>query len=262
MWGSRMDLGLQDKRIIVTGGGAGIGAAISLTLAEEGATPIILARRAPEGDFMAQLLALGPAEFIQADLAQDDDCRRAVAQAQAGGAIYGLVNNAGRNDSLGLDASPEAFRASLDQNLLHYYTLVHLLAADLRAEVGAIVNISSKTAITGQGHTSAYVAAKAAQLGLTREWAAAFAPDGVRVNAVIPAEVMTPMYANWIKTFADPAAQLAKITARSPLGHRMTLDREIAAATVFALSPRSAHTTGQWLYVDGGYTHLDRALDH
>jgi L-fucose dehydrogenase len=184
-----------------------------------------------------------------------------VAQAQAGGAIYGLVNNAGRNDSLGLEASPEAFRASLDQNLLHYYTLVHLLAADLRAEVGAIVNISSKTAITGQGHTSAYVAAKAAQLGLTREWAAAFAPDGVRVNAVIPAEVMTPMYANWIKTFADPAAQLAKITSRIPLGHRMTLDREIAAATVFALSLRSAHTTGQWLYVDGGYTHLDRALD-
>ena len=256
-----MDLGLQGKRVIVTGGGAGIGSAISLTLAEEGAVPIILARRAPEGDFMAQLLALGPAEFIQADLAQDQDCRRAVAQAQAGGAIYGLVNNAGRNDSLGLEASPEAFRASLDQNLLHYYTLVHLLAADLRAEVGAIVNISSKTAITGQGHTSAYVAAKAAQLGLTREWAAAFAPDGVRVNAVIPAEVMTPMYANWIKTFADPAAQLAKITSRIPLGHRMTLDREIVAATVFALSPRSAHTTGQWLYVDGGYTHLDRALD-
>jgi L-fucose dehydrogenase len=256
-----MDLGLQGKRVIVTGGGAGIGAAISLTLAEEGAVPVILARRVPEGDFMAQLHALGPADFIQADLAQDDECRRAVAQAKAGGAIYGLVNNAGRNDSLGLEASPDAFRASLDQNLLHYYTLVHLLADDLRAEGGAIVNISSKTAITGQGHTSAYVAAKAAQLGLTREWAAAFAPFGVRVNAVIPAEVMTPMYANWIKTFDDPAAQLAKITARIPLGHRMTLDREIAAATVFALSPRSAHTTGQWLYVDGGYTHLDRALD-
>ena len=72
---------------------------------------------------------------------------------------------------------------------------------------------------------------------------------------------MTPMYANWIKTFENPAAQLAKITSRIPLGHRMTLDREIAAAVVFALSPRSAHTTGQWLYVDGGYTHLDRALD-
>jgi L-fucose dehydrogenase len=257
-----MDLGLKGKRIIVTGGGAGIGAAISMTLAEEGATPIVVARRTPEGDFMDRLRAIGPAEFIQADLAKDDDCFAAMKAAQAGGRIYGLVNNAGRNDSLGLDTSPDAFRASLDQNLLHYYTLVHLLAEDIKAETGAIVNISSKTAITGQGHTSAYVAAKAAQLGLTREWAAAFAPYGVRVNAVIPAEVMTPMYANWIKTFEDPAAQLDKITARIPLGHRMTLDTEIAAAAVFALSPRSAHTTGQWLYVDGGYTHLDRALDH
>ncbi len=256
-----MDLGLKGKRIIVTGGGAGIGAAISLTLAEEGTTPIILARRPPAGDFMDRLRALAPAEFILADLAKDDDCRAAVTQAQDGGRIYGLVNNAGTNDSIGIDAGPQAFRASLNQNLLHYYTLVHLLAADIKAEVGAIVNISSKTAVTGQGHTSAYVAAKAAQLGLTREWAAAFAPFGVRVNAVIPAEVMTPMYATWIKTFTDPAAQLAKITARIPLGHRMTLDREIAAAVVFALSPRSAHTTGQWLFVDGGYTHLDRALD-
>lgn len=257
-----MDLGLKGKRIIVTGGGAGIGSAISMTLAEEGATPIVVARRAPEGDFMDRLRALGPAEFIRADLAKDDDCRAAVAQAQKGGRIYGVVNNAGRNDSLGLETSPQAFRASLDQNLLHYYTLVHLLAEDIKAETGAIVNISSKTAVTGQGQTSAYVAAKAAQLGLTREWAAAFAPFGVRVNAVIPAEVMTPMYANWIKTFDDPEAQLQKITARIPLGHRMTLDTEIAAAVVFALSPRSAHTTGQWLYVDGGYTHLDRALDH
>ena len=138
---------------------------------------------------------------------------------------------------------------------------MHHLERDIRAETGAIVNISSKTAVTGQGKTSAYVAAKAAQLGLTREWAAAFAPDGVRVNAVLPAEVMTPMYASWLQSFDDPEAQLAKITARIPLGHRMTLDSEIAAAVVFALSPRSAHTTGQWLYVDGGYTHLDRALD-
>ncbi|MBI1172124.1 SDR family oxidoreductase [bacterium] len=256
-----MDLYLKGKRILVTGGGAGIGAAISMTLAEEGAVPLIVARRPPTGDLMARLRALVPAEFLQADLAVDADCRAVVAAAQAGGRIYGLVNNAGRNDSLGLDTPPQAFRASLDQNLTHYYTLVHLLAEDLKAETGAIVNISSKTAVTGQGHTSAYVAAKAAQLGLTREWAAAFAPFGVRVNAVIPAEVMTPMYANWLQTFDDPQAQLEKITARIPLGHRMTLDTEIAAAVVFALSPRSAHTTGQWLFVDGGYTHLDRALD-
>ncbi|MDB5664222.1 SDR family oxidoreductase [Cypionkella sp.] len=257
-----MDLGLQNKVVIVTGGGAGIGAAISQTLAEEAAIPVIFARRPPSEAFLAELKALSPkAGWLQADLSRDEDCRRAVAQAQSQwGQIYGLVNNAGTNDSLGLDTPPQAFRASLDQNLLHYYTLAHLLQADLKASAGAIVNIASKTAVTGQGGTSAYVAAKAAQLGLTREWAAALAPWGVRVNAVIPAEVLTPMYEAWLQSFPDPAAQKALITARIPLGHRMTEAREIAAATVFALSPRSAHTTGQWLFVDGGYTHLDRAL--
>ncbi len=130
----------------------------------------------------------------------------------------------------------------------------------MRATKGAIVNVSSKTALTGQGDTAAYVAAKAAQLGLTREWAAAFLPDGVRVNAVIPAEVMTPLYANWLKTFADPDARLAEITRNIPLGRRMTTAREIADAVVFLLSPRSSHTTGQWVFPDGGYSHLDRAL--
>ena len=254
-----MDLGLGGKVVVVTGGGAGIGAAISQMLADEGAVPVILARRAPDPGF---LNGLGPrAGWVRVDLSQDEECRKAVAETHdRWGQVYGLVNNAGRNDGVGLEAGPGAFRASLDQNLLHYYTLAHLLQDDLKAAQGAIVNISSKTAVTGQGSTSAYVAAKAAQLGLTREWAAALAPWGVRVNAVIPAEVMTPMYADWLDSFADPAAQLATITARIPLGQRMTDPREIATAVVMALSPRAAHTTGQWLFVDGGYTHLDRAI--
>lgn len=254
-----MDLGLKDKVVVVTGGGAGIGAAISEAVAAEGAVPVILARRAPDPAWLA---GLGPrVGWVEVELSSDDQCRAAVAEARARfGPIYGLVNNAGSNDGIGLEAGPEAFRASLDRNLVHYYTLVHLLAEDIRATQGAIVNISSKTAVTGQGGTSAYVAAKAAQLGLTREWAAAFAPCGVRVNAVIPAEVMTPLYDRWLQTFDDPQAKLAEITARIPLGQRMTEAGEIAAMTVFALSDRARHLTGQWLFVDGGYTHLDRAL--
>jgi L-fucose dehydrogenase len=257
-----MDLGLKDKVVVVTGGASGIGAAISTVLAEEGAIPVIFARRAPEGGFLDRLTALSPrAGWVKADLSQDEECRAAVAETHARwGRVDALVNNAGANDGVGLDAGPEAFRASLEQNLIHYYTLVHLLRDDLKAAKGAIVNISSKTAVTGQGGTSAYVAAKSAQLGLTREWAAAFAGDGVRVNAVIPAEVMTPLYDRWLNTLPDRDAKLAEITARIPLGQRMTLDREMADTVVFALSPRAGHTTGQWLFVDGGYTHLDRAL--
>lgn len=257
-----MDLGLTGKVVMVTGGASGIGAAISQGLAAEGAVPVIVARSTPAEDFLAGLQALCPrAGWVRADLTHDEDCRRAVDEAHARwGRIDMLVNNAGANDGVGLEAGPEAFRASLNANLVHYYTLAHLLLDDLKAARGAIVNISSKTAITGQGGTSAYVAAKAAQLGLTREWAAALAGHGVRVNAVLPAEVMTPLYERWIARQDDPAATLAEIEARIPLGGRMTTAEEMANAVLFALSPRSAHTTGQWLFVDGGYTHLDRAL--
>ncbi|MFM7336142.1 MAG: SDR family oxidoreductase [Tabrizicola sp.] len=254
-----MDLGLEGKIIVVTGGAAGIGGAISEDLAAEGAVPVIFARRAPDPDWLA---GLGPrASWVEVELSSDEQCRRAVAETKARyDTVYGLVNNAGVNDGIGIEAGPEAFRASLERNLIHYYTLVHLLADDIKASSGAIVNISSKTAVTGQGNTSAYVAAKAAQLGLTREWAAALAPHGVRVNAVLPAEVMTPLYDRWIRTFDDPEAKLAEITARIPLGQRMTEAAEIAAMVVFALSDRARHLTGQWLFVDGGYSHLDRAL--
>lgn len=252
-----MDLHLQGKVVVVTGGGSGIGAGITELLAEEGARPVIIARRPPDQAWLDR----HGADFILADLSDDAACRDAVNQLhQRHGQIYGLVNNAGANDGVGLDQGPDAFRASLNQNLVHYYTMVHLLRDDLRAARGAIVNIASKTALTGQGGTSAYVAAKAAQLGLTREWAAEFLPDGVRVNAIVVAEVMTPLYRRWLDKMPDPDAALNWITARIPLGQRMTTAREIADTCAFLLSDRASHMTGQWLFPDGGYVHLDRAL--
>jgi len=257
-----MDLHLQDKVVIVTGGGAGIGAAISLQLAREGAVPVIFDRDELGEDFAVSLRALCPRfHFFRLELADEPAVTQAVAQVQAEcGGIDGLVNNAGTNDGVGLEAGSAAFRKSLEANLVHCYLMAHLCVESLKQRRGAIVNISSKTALTGQGGTSAYVAAKAALLGLTREWAAALAPDGVRVNAVLPAEVMTPMYQRWLGTRPDPAAALERITERIPLGHRMTTAQEIADLVVYLLSDRSAHTTGQWLHADGGYVHLDRAL--
>ncbi|WOI57193.1 SDR family oxidoreductase [Palleronia sp. LCG004] len=252
-----MDLGLRNKVIVVTGGASGIGEGITELLAEEGAHPVVIARRDPDPDWLDRM----GATFQKAELSDDDACASAVkAVRERHGAIHGLVNNAGANDGVGLDAGPDAFRRSLDQNLVHYYTMVHHLADDLRASRGAIVNISSKTALTGQGGTSAYVAAKAAQLGLTREWATEFLDDGVRVNAIVVAEVMTPLYRRWIDTLDDPDAALEEITRRIPLGKRMTTAREIANTCAFLLSERSSHMTGQWLFPDGGYTHLDRAI--
>ena len=249
-----MDLQLQDKVVIVTGGASGIGAAISLALAREGAVPVIVGKNPLATDFQSALAALQPGYgFHQLELNDDAACAAAVAAtAQHYGRIDGLVNNAGVNDSVGLEAGRAGFVASLERNLIHYYVMAHYTVPHLRTTRGAIVNVSSKTALTGQGNTSGYCASKGAQLSLTREWAAALRGDGIRVNAVIPAEVMTPLYDHWLQT--------AQITRRIPLGQRMTAPEEIAAMVVFLLSGQSSHTTGQWVFVDGGYTHLDRAL--
>ncbi|WP_418124937.1 SDR family oxidoreductase [Variovorax sp. 160MFSha2.1] len=257
-----MDLHLKDKVVIVTGGGSGIGAAISMTLAQEGAVPVIFGKNPLDAPFEEALRKLQPrTRFFQLELMEETACVKAIADtAAAFGRIDGLVNNAGVNDSVGLEAGRDAFVSSLERNLIHCYVMAHHCLPHLKASKGAIVNISSKTAVTGQGNTSGYTAAKGAQLSLTREWAASLLEDGVRVNAVIPAEVMTPLYQRWISAFDEPDRKLADITDRIPLGRRMTTPEEIADNVVFLLSERASHTTGQWVFVDGGYTHLDRAL--
>jgi L-fucose dehydrogenase len=257
-----VDLHLKDKVVIVTGGASGIGGAISLQLAAEGAIPVVFGKSQPGEAFREQLLKLQPqARFFLLDLTDEGKCEQAVGETvRAFGRLDGLVNNAGINDNVGLDAGRAAFMQSLEKNLIHYYVMAHYCVPHLKATRGAIVNVSSKTAVTGQGNTSGYCASKGAQLSLTREWAAALADDGVRVNALIPAEVMTPLYEKWISSFDNPQEKLAAITSKIPLGKRFTTSEEMADTAVFLLSDRAAHTTGQWVFVDGGYTHLDRAL--
>jgi L-fucose dehydrogenase len=260
-----MDLGLKEKVIIVTGGGAGIGEGISRACLAEGARVVVLSRRSQNvQSFMDEMERTGaPCTLIEAHLEDTNRCHEAIAEVEKQfGAIDALVNNAGVNDGVGLaSGSVEAFVKSLEKNLIHYYALAHHALPALKRSRGSIVNISSKVALTGQGNTSGYASSKGAQLALTREWAAELLPFGIRVNAVLPAEVMTPLYARWLETLGDPQAKLKEITDKIPLGKRMTLASEIAAAVVFLLSPtQSGHTTGQQLIVDGGYVHLDRAL--
>lgn len=259
-----MDLGLKDKIIIVTGGAKGIGAAITSVLAKEGAIPVIIGRS--EEDNLQQLARIqqagGTGWQVVAELTEPAACKDAVAAVAAHfGRIDGVINNAGINDGIGLEGgSYEAFMQSLHRNLVHYYLITHHALPFLKTSKGAIVNISSKTAETGQGNTSAYAAANGGRNALTREWAVELLPYGIRVNAIVVAESWTPLYENWINTFADKEAKLASIVERIPLEKRMTSPEEIAQTAIFLLSGRSSHTTGQLVHVDGGYVHLDRAL--
>ena len=259
-----MELGLKDKVVVITGGAEGIGGAISRACVAEGAVPCIVTRDSEAVQaFVRQLREQGARlELVAMELHSPESCLHAVEEAMRRcGRIDALVNNAGVNDKVGLESgSPDEFLASIERNLWHYYSMAHYALPSLKATRGSIVNIASKTAITGQGGTSGYAAAKGGQLALTREWAVELLPYGIRVNAVVPSEVMTPLYRSWVATFPDPESKLRSITEKIPLGQRMTEPAEIASMAVFLISERASHITGQHLFVDGGYVHLDRAL--
>jgi NAD(P)-dependent dehydrogenase (short-subunit alcohol dehydrogenase family) len=259
-----MDLNLKDKVIIVTGGSKGIGLGIVESLIHEGANPVIVTRNKSS--------ALEALEFFKekgvdvfytlAELTDPAQCKKAIDDVvKKFGRIDGLVNNAGVNDSVGLETGNYLnFIESLKRNVGHYYTMAQYALPELKKTKGAIVNIGSKTADTGQGGTSGYAAANGGRNALTREWAVELLPYSIRVNALIVAECYTPLYDKWISTFPDKEQRLLDITKNIPFGNRMTTAEEIGDTVAFLLSSKSSHTTGQLLYVDGGYAHLDRSL--
>jgi L-fucose dehydrogenase len=259
-----VDLNLEKKIILITGGAKGIGAAITKMCAQEGAFPVAVDRDAEACQRLDRDLKNKGLRtmFVPMDLSSAENCREAVQQAHSKfERIDALVNNAGINDKVGLEhGSPAEFLGSLQRNLLHCFNMAHYALPHLKRTRGSIVNISSKTAITGQGGTSGYASSKGAILALTREWAAELLDYGIRVNAILPAEVMTPLYRQWLDTFPTPEDKLKSILSKIPLEKRMTTPDEIASMVVFLLSARAGHITGQHISVDGGYVHLDRAL--
>ena len=259
-----MDLLLKDKVIIVTGGAKGIGEGIVKVLAKEGAIPVIVGRNQDDNQKTANAVLAEGGKAIQvvAELSDPGLCEQAVtAVIREAGRIDGVVNNAGVNDGVGLEnGNYQNFLSSLHKNVIHYYLVAHYALPELKKTKGSIVNITSKTADTGQGGTSAYAASNGGRNAMTREWAVELLKYGIRVNAVSVAECYTPLYEKWIESLPNPKEKLKEIESKIPLGNRMTTAEEIANMVAFLLSERSSHTTGQIIHVDGGYVHLDRAL--
>ncbi|WP_126973816.1 L-fucose dehydrogenase [Gynurincola endophyticus] len=261
-----MDLQLKNKNFIVTGGAKGIGAAIAFELAKEGALPIIIGRNQHDNENIQTAIhaAGGQCATFEAELNERTDYaalhQRITTQFKE---IHGIVNNAGANDGVGLkNGNIDLFVKSIHKNVTHYFGTVQCFLNELIQTKGAIVNISSKVAETGQGGTSGYAAANGARNALTREWAVELIPYAIRVNAVVVAESFTPLYQEWIKTLPAPDETLKKIISSIPFENRMTKPEEIAHMVLFLLSKLSSHTTGQIIHVDGGYVHLDRAITH
>ncbi|MCW5517242.1 SDR family oxidoreductase [Muriicola sp. Z0-33] len=260
-----MDLGLKGKVVIISGGGGkkgSIGACLFEHLAKEEAIPVILDISERGLKYADEIISNGgEALFCKTDVTSPQEVQKAIEViSKKYGRIDAVINNVGCNDGIGLDNSFDEFMESIKLNLASYFLVVKFALPHLKMSKGNILNIGSKVALTGQGKTSGYAAAKGGVLGLTREWAVDLLKDGIRCNAVLIAESYTPMYEEWIATLKNGKEQLEAIQQNIPLGKRMTTPEEIASACLFTISERSSHTTGQYIFVDGGYVHLDRAL--
>ena len=257
---------LSGKVAIVTGAGRNIGRAIALALADAGAAILVNAResRVEADSVAAEIAAAGGQAQAHIGNVADEKAVRAMADAALAqfGRIDILVNNAAlRREKPFAEMDYREWREILDVTLDGaFHAVKACLPALKQSGEGAIVNIGSKTAETGQGNTSAYAAANGGRNALTREWAVELLPYGIRVNAIIVAECWTPLYENWIKTLPNPEEKLKSIISKIPLEQRMTTAEEIANMAAFLLSEKSSHTTGQLIHVDGGYVHLDRAI--
>ncbi len=260
-----MDLGLKNKVVVVTGAAGvkgSIGETIIQALADEGAVPVIVDRNDRGKGYVKELVTRGiDSIFVKTDLSKPDEIESAAKTiGEKYGRIDALINNVGVNDGAGLDASMEDFMYSLQLNLVSFFAMTKYCLPYIKKVKGNILNIGSKVGLTGQGGTSGYAAAKGGVLGLTREWAVDLIKEGIRSNAIIIAESWTPSYDTWIKTLENGEEKLKAITKKIPLGNRMTTPQEIADICLFTISEKSSHTTGQFVTVDGGYVHLDRAL--
>ncbi|MGB5387800.1 MAG: SDR family oxidoreductase, partial [Eudoraea sp.] len=239
-----------------------IGETILQNLASEGAIPAVIDRNDRGIKYIEKIRKKGiDAIFCKTDVTNPEQIQFAIETiAKKYGRIDVVINNVGVNDGVGLDASYEEFMNSLKLNMVSYFLTVKHALPLLKKYKGNILNIGSKVALTGQGGTSGYAAAKGGVLGLTREWAVDLIAYGIRSNAIVIAESWTPSYDTWIKSLENGDKKLQSIIKKIPFENRMTTPQEIADTCLFTISDRSSHTTGQFITVDGGYVHLDRSL--
>ncbi len=247
---------LKDKVALITGGAKGIGFGCAKIFAKHGARTVIADRDETAGEAaVAQLAGAGHlAEFFRCDVTSETDLAAVVAFViQRFGRLDCLVNNAGWHPpAMTIDQTTvEDFERLVRLNLTSTFMGCKFAVPHLRKTRGSIINMSSEVALIGQGAAPSYVATKAGQVGLSKALALDLAPDGVRVNAVCPAGVMTPLMQEWANTQYDPQASLRMVDGWHPLG-RMATSEEIGEVCAFLASDEASFITGQAICPDGG----------
>ncbi|HQZ53715.1 MAG TPA: SDR family oxidoreductase [Thermoflexales bacterium] len=247
------------KVVVITGGASGMGAATAGLFAESGARVFIIDRNADLAQTMASALSV---EAIVGDVSQSAFCESAIARAAAGGRIDVLVNAAGIIiRANGLDTSDEDWQRTLNVNVSGVFYMCRAAIRQMKTQApnadgarGAIVNFGSIWGeLSGKG-ALAYAASKGAVHQITRTFAIEHARDGIRVNAVCPGEVDTPMLRTAGRTVPLTDAQAAEMGERVvPMG-RLAQPVEIARMVRFLCSPEASYITGAMHYVDAGYS--------
>ncbi len=248
---------LEGKKALVYGGGTGIGFAIAQALAQEGSSVFLSGRRKSVLDAaVAQLAQIGRAGSSPGDASLKDDVQRVTAEAcDFLGGIDTLVMSAGAAGRTPIfDTEPEEFQRIMDQTLMPAFLSVRYAATHLlAASKGSVIIVSSMFGLVGRAERVAYCGAKAGVIGMVKSMALDFAPHNVRVNAMCPGYVETPLSLEVAQAEPDPAAAIQAKRLMHPIPRAGQLD-EMGELAVYLACDLAAFMTGQAIAIDGGYS--------